>query len=94
MKIDDRVEKLPQAGTYCFMAPEVILGEPSDYKQDVWSLGIFLYACLSGSVPFFGSDDKETCRSVVYHSLEFREEVWSGVSPSVKSLLTQMLEKD
>ncbi len=76
------------------MAPEVILGNPSDYKQDVWSLGIFLYALLSGTVPFFGDNDKETCRSIVYNKLEFREEVWSGVSPSVKQLLTQMLEKD
>ena len=25
MKIDDRREVLPQAGTYCFMSPEVIL---------------------------------------------------------------------
>ncbi len=53
MKIDDRHQILPQVGTFCFMAPEVILGEPSDYKLDVWSLGIFLYALLAGTVPFF-----------------------------------------
>lgn len=50
--IDDRCEPLRKAGTIYFMAPEVILGQPSDYKQDVWSLGILLYGLLTSEVPY------------------------------------------
>ena len=45
--IDDRCKPLPKVGTIYFMAPEVISGQASDYKQDVWSLGIMLYGLLT-----------------------------------------------
>lgn len=42
------------AGTIGFMAPEVVAEEPSDFKADVWSLGVVLYALFSAQVPFQG----------------------------------------
>ena len=42
------------AGTIGFMAPEVVQGQPSDFKSDVWSIGIVLFALLASGVPFAG----------------------------------------
>ena len=38
------------------MAPEVCMNEPSDFKQDVWSLGVILHALICSEVPFSGKD--------------------------------------
>lgn len=40
-------------GTPLYMAPEQLLGERGEAPQtDVWSLGVLLYQCLSGELPF------------------------------------------
>ncbi|MCC7337090.1 MAG: protein kinase [Pirellulaceae bacterium] len=49
--------KLPQAsvaGTPCFMSPEQIMGKAEwlDGRCDIWALGVMLYQCLTGRLPF------------------------------------------
>jgi serine/threonine protein kinase len=40
------------AGTPRYMAPERLLGEPSDAKADVYSVGVTVFEMLSGTLPF------------------------------------------
>ncbi|GAC1393481.1 MAG: hypothetical protein NVS4B11_15140 [Ktedonobacteraceae bacterium] len=42
-------------GTPEYMAPEMVSGEPVDYRADIYELGIVLFQMLSGHVPFRGT---------------------------------------
>jgi len=39
-------------GTPAYMAPEVLMGDPSSTASDVYSLGVMLYECLTGRRPY------------------------------------------
>ncbi|KAH8582342.1 kinase domain-containing [Cryptosporidium sp. chipmunk genotype I] len=40
------------AGTFCYMAPEILKGERQTAKVDSWSVGVLIYELYMGNVPF------------------------------------------
>jgi serine/threonine protein kinase len=47
---------------YC--APEILLQQPCSGAVDVWSLGVILFALLSGELPFFVEDLMDRARLI------------------------------
>ena len=76
------------------MAPEVVLNQYSDFKADIWSLGVILFALLCSRVPFFGDDKSDTGDKIVNKPLSFDLPVWETISDECKTLINCMLEKD
>ncbi len=82
------------AGTIAFMAPEVVESKPSDFKADVWSLGIILHHLVSSKLPFSGEDREATVEQILNKQLTFEGAAWSNIHPQCKNLLLGMLTKD
>ncbi len=55
----------PVAGKPRYMAPEQALGLDIDARADVFSLGVVMYACATGRLPFSGKDAQEVMQAVV-----------------------------
>jgi tRNA A-37 threonylcarbamoyl transferase component Bud32 len=50
-------------GTIAYVAPEMIRGEPADYRVDLYSLGAMLYELATGQHPFPMADTMATLRA-------------------------------
>lgn len=81
-------------GTPLYVAPEVLItGGRGSYtkKVDIWSLGVVLFVCLSGTIPF--SDDYGTpvTDQIKKGKYSFRSAAWRNVSSQAKTLIQGML---
>lgn len=81
-------------GSPIYMAPEVLKGEPYNYKADLWSLGVVLYELMTGHT-LFQSTDMENLRSTVdayRDDIPFREEKYAH-SSELKDLAKVLLKR-
>lgn len=76
-----------RGGTEAYEAPEV-QSENYSEKCDMWSLGVLLYAMLSGAMPFKSASDART------GTFKMSGETWDAVSPEAKELIGRLLVPD
>lgn len=65
-------------GTIQYMGPEILSVEPYTHAVDWWSLGILIYALLSGEYPLNAAKDHiEMCKKVSSHTFELNSTIHS-----------------
>ncbi|XP_039390533.1 mitogen-activated protein kinase kinase kinase 9 isoform X2 [Mauremys reevesii] len=64
-----KTTKMSAAGTYAWMAPEVIRSSMFSKGSDVWSYGVLLWELLTGEVPFRGIDGLAVAYGVAMNKL-------------------------
>ncbi|KNC52080.1 CAMK/CAMKL/BRSK protein kinase [Thecamonas trahens ATCC 50062] len=89
MKQDSLLET--SCGSPHYACPEVVMGQPySGEAADVWSMGVILYALLTGRLPF----DDENIRRLLKKVKAGRFFIPRWVSPDINDLISRMLTVD
>ncbi|XP_015036718.1 ovarian-specific serine/threonine-protein kinase Lok isoform X1 [Drosophila persimilis] len=84
-------------GTPLYVAPEVLITggrEAYTRKVDIWSLGVVLFTCLSGTLPFSDEYGSPAAEQIKKGKFAYRHPAWKGISQRAKLLINQMLITD
>ena len=81
-------------GTPCYMAPEQMGNADVDYRADIWSLGVILYECLSGTRPIEGQNMAEVLARLIGDAIVPLDRLAPELPHDVTALVQQMLARD
>eukprot|EP00271_Cylindrocystis_brebissonii_P017886 TRINITY_DN4861_c0_g1_i1.p1 TRINITY_DN4861_c0_g1~~TRINITY_DN4861_c0_g1_i1.p1 ORF type:complete len:682 (+),score=69.52 TRINITY_DN4861_c0_g1_i1:370-2415(+) len=80
------------AGSPTYVAPEILRGLPYGTEVDMWSLGVTLFAALSGRMPFPRMPTEELLANAPITEPEYPDFAWDNVSPEAKDLCQSVLQ--
>eukprot|EP00271_Cylindrocystis_brebissonii_P008794 TRINITY_DN23298_c0_g1_i1.p1 TRINITY_DN23298_c0_g1~~TRINITY_DN23298_c0_g1_i1.p1 ORF type:complete len:550 (+),score=45.87 TRINITY_DN23298_c0_g1_i1:283-1932(+) len=82
------------AGSPFYMPPEVVCGKDYGFSADIWSMGVILFALLSGLLPFTGPSNADIFHAIKAAYIDLDSPAWKSVSDKAKELLRQLLHPD
>jgi len=82
------------AGSYGYVAPEVLTDKGHGKPVDVWSIGVITYVLLCGYAPFQNPDEEEMIEKTVHADVRFHEQYWKNVSDEAKDFIVLLLTVD
>jgi serine/threonine protein kinase len=81
------------AGTLPYMPPELLRGEPTDTRADIYSLGVVLYEMSTGQRPF-REQLASRLTDAILHQLPITPRTLNArVSPELERIILKCMEK-
>ena len=80
-------------GTAKYLSPEQVNGDELGPAADIYSLGLVLYECLAGRVPFIGSSDTETALARLKKEPTPLSTLKPDLDPAVLDVIHRMLAR-
>jgi diguanylate cyclase (GGDEF)-like protein len=83
-------------GTFLYSSPEQsgMLKRPVDARSDLYSLGVVLYECLTGALPFEAADVGELLRLHLAAPVPDPAALRPGLDPALSAVVMRLLAKD
>ena len=86
---EDLTDDNVMMGTAKYLSPEQVRGKPLDGRADLYGLGLVMYECLAGKVPFIGETDADTALA----RLQREPTDLSQLRPSLAPELVRVIHK-
>jgi serine/threonine-protein kinase len=81
-------------GTAKYLSPEIVRGKHLDGRADLYSLGLVLYECLSGKVPFVCESDADTALARLQREPTDLQHLRPTLSPSLVRVVHKLLARN
>jgi serine/threonine protein kinase len=81
-------------GTPQYMAPEQLLGEDFDERVDLFAMGVVLFECLTGRLPFEGTNVMSIIARLMRDEAPSPSSLNADVSEDVSALVLRLLSKE
>lgn len=91
---DDLTSDNVMMGTAKYLSPEQVRGRRLDGRADLYSLGLVLYECLAGRVPFIGETDADTALARLQRDPTDLGRLRPTLSPQLVDLIHRLLARN
>ena len=81
-------------GTLAYMSPEQLVADDVDNRSDLWSFGVVLYEMVTGELPFRRGNEAAMIYEILNRDPTPLETHRSDVPPTLRAVISQLLQKD
>jgi calcium-dependent protein kinase len=74
----------------CYVAPELIRGD-WHIKADIWSVGVLMYAMLTGNPPFWSENYRDSFKLITTYKFDTTSERWQAISDQGRDLILKLM---
>jgi len=90
----DLAQRGTMVGTLLYISPEQINGRDTDFRSDIYSLGICLFEAVTGRLPFERRSDYALMHAHVQETPPSPKKLQRAIPPELERVILKSIEKD